>query len=35
VIFFTWISIAQGMEHDRIIEETEGDMQQVYDEMCK
>ncbi len=35
VIFFTWISMAQGLEHDRIIEETDGDMQAVYDEMCK
>jgi hypothetical protein len=35
VIFFTWISMAQGVENDRIIEETDGDMQAVYDEMCK
>ena len=35
VIFFTWISLAQGVENDRIIEDTDGDMQQVYDEMCK
>jgi len=35
VIFFTWISMAQCVEHDRIIEETDGDMQAVYDEMCR
>lgn len=35
VIFFTWLSMSQGLENDRIIEKTDGDMQSVYDEMCK
>lgn len=35
VVFFTWLGMSQGLEHDRILDDTDGDMQALYDEMCK
>ena len=35
VTYFTWLGISQGLKHDRLMEENDGDKQSVYDEMCK
>ena len=35
LMFVTWLGLSQAIRHDRILEETDGDKQALYDEMCK